>query len=218
MTDDTGVGPSPPETVALWVKLIATMEPNELADFAARTFHRVFSDSRSVRSLPCRARRTYPTERSTSVCQREAFVAVRCGHSRLSDRPKLEPIDDNGRNDGIVIELVRVDERVRYDEQVRTCTVRERHDAGNASAERGRPGAAEELVAEVVVETAFPVARTAAVQRSADSGVPSYRANVTWPPVDRADVPSPVRVVTDMEELEWSDCTSAVGSQRSKSG
>jgi hypothetical protein len=38
MTDDTGVGPAPPETVALWVKLVATMGPNELADFEARTF------------------------------------------------------------------------------------------------------------------------------------------------------------------------------------
>ena len=36
--EDTGVGPAPPETVALWVKLIATMGPNELADFEARTF------------------------------------------------------------------------------------------------------------------------------------------------------------------------------------
>jgi hypothetical protein len=38
MTDHTGVGPAPPETVALWVKLVATMGPNELADFEARTF------------------------------------------------------------------------------------------------------------------------------------------------------------------------------------
>src|SRR6476646_777441 len=35
---DTGVGPAPPETVALWVKLVATMGPDELADFEARTF------------------------------------------------------------------------------------------------------------------------------------------------------------------------------------
>jgi len=32
------VGPAPPETVALWVKLVATMGPDELADFEARTF------------------------------------------------------------------------------------------------------------------------------------------------------------------------------------
>jgi hypothetical protein len=38
MTDDTGVGPAPPETVVLWVKLLATMGPDELADFEARTF------------------------------------------------------------------------------------------------------------------------------------------------------------------------------------
>ena len=37
-TDDIGVGPAPPETVALWVKLVATMGPDELADFEARTF------------------------------------------------------------------------------------------------------------------------------------------------------------------------------------
>lgn len=36
--DDTGVGPAPPETVALWVKLVATMGPDELADFEERTF------------------------------------------------------------------------------------------------------------------------------------------------------------------------------------
>ncbi|HTK54659.1 MAG TPA: hypothetical protein VL308_22360 [Gemmatimonadaceae bacterium] len=36
--DDTGVGPAPPETVALWVKLVVTMGPDELADFEARTF------------------------------------------------------------------------------------------------------------------------------------------------------------------------------------
>jgi len=27
--DDTGVGPTPPETVALWVKLVAPMGPDE---------------------------------------------------------------------------------------------------------------------------------------------------------------------------------------------
>lgn len=37
-SDDTGVGPAPPETVALWVKLVATMGPDELADFEERTF------------------------------------------------------------------------------------------------------------------------------------------------------------------------------------
>jgi hypothetical protein len=36
--DETGVGPAPPETVALWVKLVAGMGPDELADFEARTF------------------------------------------------------------------------------------------------------------------------------------------------------------------------------------
>lgn len=36
--DDTGVGPAPPATVALWVKLVATMGPDELADFEERTF------------------------------------------------------------------------------------------------------------------------------------------------------------------------------------
>jgi hypothetical protein len=38
-SDDTiGIGPAPPETVALWVKPVATMDPDELADFEARTF------------------------------------------------------------------------------------------------------------------------------------------------------------------------------------
>jgi hypothetical protein len=37
-SDDTGVGPAPPETVALWVELVATMGPDELADFEERTF------------------------------------------------------------------------------------------------------------------------------------------------------------------------------------
>jgi len=36
--EDTGVGPAPPETVALWVKLVATMGPDELEDVEARTF------------------------------------------------------------------------------------------------------------------------------------------------------------------------------------
>ena len=35
---DTGVGPAPPETVVLWLKLVATMGPDELADFEERTF------------------------------------------------------------------------------------------------------------------------------------------------------------------------------------
>jgi hypothetical protein len=35
---DTGVGAAPPETVALWVKLVGTMGPDELADFEERTF------------------------------------------------------------------------------------------------------------------------------------------------------------------------------------
>ena len=35
--DDTGVSPAPPETVALWVKLVATMGPDELANFDERT-------------------------------------------------------------------------------------------------------------------------------------------------------------------------------------
>ncbi len=34
----TGVGPAPPETVAMWVKLVATMGPDALADFEERTF------------------------------------------------------------------------------------------------------------------------------------------------------------------------------------
>ena len=39
MTDDSGwVGPAPPETIAIWVKIIASMGPDELADFEARTF------------------------------------------------------------------------------------------------------------------------------------------------------------------------------------
>ncbi len=36
--EDTGVGPAPPQTVALWVKLVAGMGPDELAEFEARTF------------------------------------------------------------------------------------------------------------------------------------------------------------------------------------
>lgn len=36
--DATGVEPAPPEAVALWVKLVATMGPDELADFEALTF------------------------------------------------------------------------------------------------------------------------------------------------------------------------------------
>ena len=36
--DDTGVGPAPTETIALLVTLIATMGPDEIADFEERTF------------------------------------------------------------------------------------------------------------------------------------------------------------------------------------
>jgi hypothetical protein len=35
---ETGVGPAPPETVSLWVKLVATMGPDELGSFERRTF------------------------------------------------------------------------------------------------------------------------------------------------------------------------------------
>jgi hypothetical protein len=36
--DETSVGPAPPETVAVWVKLLATMGPDELTGFEERTF------------------------------------------------------------------------------------------------------------------------------------------------------------------------------------
>ena len=36
--DDTGMGTAPPETVALWVRLVAGMGPDELDDFERRTF------------------------------------------------------------------------------------------------------------------------------------------------------------------------------------
>lgn len=36
--DESGVGPAPPETVALWVSLVASMGPDELDSFEARTF------------------------------------------------------------------------------------------------------------------------------------------------------------------------------------
>ena len=35
---DLGGGPAPSATVALWVELVATMGPDELADFEERTF------------------------------------------------------------------------------------------------------------------------------------------------------------------------------------
>ena len=35
--DDTGVGPAPPETIALWVGLVAMMGPDELDDFERST-------------------------------------------------------------------------------------------------------------------------------------------------------------------------------------
>ena len=36
--DDTGVGPAPPEPIAIWVDAIRSMGPGELADFEERTF------------------------------------------------------------------------------------------------------------------------------------------------------------------------------------
>jgi hypothetical protein len=38
ISNDTGVGPAPPETVALWVKRVASMGPDEIDDFERRTF------------------------------------------------------------------------------------------------------------------------------------------------------------------------------------
>src|SRR4029450_5289442 len=35
---ETGVGPAPPETVALWVKRVATMRADEVDEFERRTF------------------------------------------------------------------------------------------------------------------------------------------------------------------------------------
>src|SRR5215207_2759767 len=35
---ETGVGPAPAETIAIWVKAVATMGPDELASFAERTY------------------------------------------------------------------------------------------------------------------------------------------------------------------------------------
>lgn len=35
---DTGVGPAPAETVALWVNRVPSMSPDELDDFERRTF------------------------------------------------------------------------------------------------------------------------------------------------------------------------------------
>ncbi len=37
---DSGVGPAPPETVALWVKLVTTMGPDELAERTFRQWER----------------------------------------------------------------------------------------------------------------------------------------------------------------------------------
>ena len=59
--------------------------------------------------------RTPPTEPSPGTGQirehrRNQFKSA----LGLSDRSKLEPIDDNGRNDKIVILLVLVDERASY--------------------------------------------------------------------------------------------------------
>lgn len=38
MTDDTGVGPAPPETVAIWVKTVASTGSDELESFERRTY------------------------------------------------------------------------------------------------------------------------------------------------------------------------------------
>jgi len=35
---ETGVGPAPPETVALWVKRVATMRADEVDEFERHTF------------------------------------------------------------------------------------------------------------------------------------------------------------------------------------
>ena len=38
MTDDTGVGPAPPETVVIWVQLVGSMGLDELESFEHRMF------------------------------------------------------------------------------------------------------------------------------------------------------------------------------------
>jgi hypothetical protein len=38
MTEDSGVAPTPPKTVALWVKLVASMKRDVLDDFERRRF------------------------------------------------------------------------------------------------------------------------------------------------------------------------------------
>jgi len=55
---DTGVGPAPAETVALWVKLVATMGPDELEEFEARTFKQWDRASLSALRIAIDRRRT----------------------------------------------------------------------------------------------------------------------------------------------------------------
>jgi len=58
---ETGVGPAPAETVALWVKAVATMGPDELESFAERTYRQWDRASLGeLRRLIERCRRQFP--------------------------------------------------------------------------------------------------------------------------------------------------------------
>jgi hypothetical protein len=63
--DDTGVGPAPRETVALWVELVATMGPEEPPDFEERTFRQW--DRARPRGRAARDRPTPPRARGMSI-------------------------------------------------------------------------------------------------------------------------------------------------------
>jgi len=43
--EESGVGPAPPETVALWIERVQSMDLEQLADFEARTFRQWFPSS-----------------------------------------------------------------------------------------------------------------------------------------------------------------------------
>jgi hypothetical protein len=94
--DDTGVGPALPETVALWVKAVASMGPDELADFEARTFKQwEICGCRSPnplepRLIPCCVRTPLSGRGLSSLLRRRGGERAAAPWSRYHARDLLE--------------------------------------------------------------------------------------------------------------------------------
>ena len=73
-TQDTGVGPAPPDTVAIWVELVATMGPDELSDFEERTFRQWTRASLGEVRRAIERRRKELASKSTAATRTEELL------------------------------------------------------------------------------------------------------------------------------------------------